>query len=292
MENIQSIAETMATVAAAKLARTRNKALGLKSYSQRLRQIVLDQSACLESFGLKLEEISPLMKEKENANQTLLIAIAADQGMCGSYNGRVCRLAHSLVEDEKNEGRDVVVVTKGFKAQEYFQKKTNVPIDIKLYWRSEGVSLRDARELLNLILEAYEKREVGLVKVAYTAFYSPAKTEPEVITILPIKMEFETSYEGAAQEWFYEPEVVPILEELIPTYLQVQVYDLLLESYASEQAARMMAMQDATERAEKVLAELHAQYNKIRRELVTIDLLGILSAGQVLKKEAGARMGF
>lgn len=292
MDNIQSIAETMATVAAAKLARTRNKALGLKSYSQRLRRIALDQSVYVKSFGPRLEEISPLMREKEGAGQTLLIVIAADQGMCGNYNGRVCRLAHSLVEEEQKQAQEVLLVTKGLKAQEYFQKKTGLPIAIQLSWRSEGVSLKDADELITLILEYYKKREVGSVQVVYTAFYSPVRREPEAMRILPIKLELETSDQATEQEWFYEPEVFPIIEELVPTYLRVQVYDLLLESYASEQAARMMAMEDAADRAEKVLAELHTQYNKVRRELVTIDLFGILSAAQVLKKETAVKMGF
>jgi F-type H+-transporting ATPase subunit gamma len=292
MENIQGIAETMATVAAAKLARTRNKALGLKSYSQRLRRIALDQSAWIKSFGPRLEEISPLMREKEGADQTLLLVIAADQGMCGNYNGRVCRLAHSLVDEELEQAREVLLITKGLKAQEYFEKKTDLPIAVKLNWRSEGVSLEDADELLALILEFYEKEEVGSVQAAYTAFYSPVRREPEAIKILPIQLELETSDLATEREWFYEPEIFPIVEELVPTYLRVQVYDLLLESYASEQAARMMAMEDAADRAEKVLVELHAQYNKVRRELVTIDLLGILSAAQVLKKETAAKMGF
>lgn len=292
MENIQNIAETMATVAAAKLARTRNKALGLKSYSRMLRQIVLEQSVYVKSFGPRLEEISFLMREKEEANQTLLLVIAADQGMCGNYNSRVCRLAHSFVEEEQKQAREVLLVTKGLKAQEYFQKKTDLHIAVKLNWRSEGVSLEDAEELITLIHEFYEKREVGSVHAAHTAFYSPVRRETEVISILPIKLELETPHQATGEEWFYEPEVFSIIEEVVPTYLRVQVYDLLLESYASEQAARMMAMQDAADRAEKVLVELHTQYNKVRRELVTIDLLGILSAAQVLKKEDAAKMGF
>lgn len=292
MENIASIAETMATVAAAKLARTRNKALGLKSYSQRLRRIVLDQSASIKSSGPRLAEISPLMREKEEASQTLLLVIAADQGMCGNYNGRVCRLAQSFVEGGQKQGRDVLLVTKGLKAREYFEKKTDFPIALQMSWRSEGVSLKDADELIALILEYFEKPEVSSVQVAYTAFYSPVRREPEVTRILPIKLELETSDEATEQEWFYEPEMFPIVEELVPTYLRVQVYDLLLESYASEQAARMMAMEDAADRSEKVLVELHTQYNKVRRELVTIDLLGILSAAQVLKKETADKLGF
>jgi F-type H+-transporting ATPase subunit gamma len=82
------------------------------------------------------------------------------------------------------------------------------------------------------------------------------------------------------------------LAELIPTYLRIQVFNILLESYASEQGARMMAMEEASDRAEKTLKELGIQFNRIRRDLVTLDLLGILSAAKVIEKEAASSVGF
>jgi len=294
VENIQTITQTMATVAAAKLARTRFKASGLQVYSSKMRELALRQSRYVQKFAdHKLEEYSPLMEERKEINKVALFVIASDIGMCGNYNGQVCRLGHKFVEDKQKEKKNVFLVTKGLKAEEYFRKRTNFPIIHKYAWRTEGVSLKDAEELLNLMLALYKQREVDEVYSAYTRFQSAIKREPQLIRLLPLRIEREEKVkEPEFESWIYEPNAVSLLEELIPTYLRIQVYDLLLESYASEQGARMMAMEEASDRAEKTLQGLKVQYNKMRRDLVTLDLLGIISASKVLEKEAIAKVGF
>jgi len=293
VDNIRNITQTMATVAAAKLARSRYKAAGLRVYSQKMREIILYQSKYIQKFGEKFEKYSPLLQQKDEVKKIALFVIASDVGMCGNYNGQICRLAHKFVEDRQKEGKVVFLITKGLKAEEYFRKKTNFPIIQKYNWRTEGVSLVDAEELLNLMLAFYNAGEADEIYAAYTQFYSAVKREPKLLKLLPLKLDIEEELkEHEFEEWIYEPEVALILEELVPTYLRIQVYDILLESYASEQGARMMAMEEASERAEKTLQVLRVQYNKTRRDLVTLDLLGIISAGKVLEKEAIASKGF
>lgn len=292
VQNIQTITQTMATVAAAKLTRTRYKAAGLRIYSEKMREITLRQTRYVEKFSRGgLEKYSPLLKKKEE-NKIALFVLASDIGMCGNYNGQVCRLAQQFVEDKQKEDKNVFLITKGLKAEEYFRKKTKFPIIHKYRWRSEGVSLKDAEELLNLMFSLTEK-EVDTVYCAYTGFISALKLEPKIIPLLPLKIELEKeTKEPEYESWIYEPDPITILEELIPTYLRIQVYDLILEAYASEQSARMMAMEEASDRAEKTLQGLKLQYNKMRRELVTLDLLGIIGAGKIIEKEAIARIGF
>lgn len=293
IDNIRNITQTIATVAAAKLARTRTKAAGLQTYSRKMREIILDQSTHVQESGEELGKYSPLLRGKEKVEKVGLFVIASDVGMCGNYNGRINRLAHKFAQDKLAKNQQVFLITKGLKAEEYFRKKTKLPIIHKYTWRSEGVSLADAEEVLNLMLNFYERATVDQVDIAYTQFYSAVKSEPKVLKLLPLSLGVGEKAEGPRLEsWIYEPNRALILEELVPTYLRIQVYDILLESYASEQAARMMAMEEATDRAEKTLRALLAQYNKMRRELVTLDLLGIISAGKVLEKEATSQMGF
>lgn len=289
MSNIQGTTQTMSTVAAAKLARSRSKALSLRAYVERMREIVSTQSAYFNELG----EISPLFKQKERGKKIMVVVVTSDIGMCGSYNGQICRLAQSFLERLEDKGVPVGLWSKGLKGEEFFRRKTKYRVDGYDPWSPEGVSLNDAVKLLYTMSDLLMAEDVKEVHCAYTRFISTAKREPRIIRILPVGMDtLVWGREHKLQDWIYEPGPIDILSELIPTYLRTQIFDILLESYASEQGARMMAMEEASDRAEKTLRELGIQYNRIRRDLVTLDLLGILSAAKVIEKEAAANTGF
>jgi F-type H+-transporting ATPase subunit gamma len=279
----------MSTVAAAKLARSRSKALSLQVYVRRMREIVSTQTAYFEELG----EISPLFMPKGKGEKIMIVMITSDIGMCGSYNGQICRLAQSFIESYEEKGISVGAWSKGRKGEEFFRRKTKYRVEGYDPWSPEGVTLNDAVKLLYTMSDFFMSDDVKEVYCAYTRFISAAKREPKIIRMFPLGMETLTwGKEHKFQDWIYEPNAQDLLEELIPNYIRTQVYDLLLESYASEQGARMMAMEEASDRAEKTLKELRVHYNRIRRDLVTLDLLGILSAAKVIEKEAASSIGF
>jgi F-type H+-transporting ATPase subunit gamma len=142
----------------------------------------------------------------------------------------------------------------------------------------------EVEKLLPLLLEPYLNGAVDEVYAAYTRFYSPIRRLPQVRRLLPLTLERNGQSGATIEKWHYEPSFREIVDELLAIYLRVQLYDVLLESYASEQGARMITMEEATERAEKTLWECRVQYNRLRRESITIDLLGVLFASRVVEE--------
>jgi F-type H+-transporting ATPase subunit gamma len=291
VENIKATTQTMSTVAAAKLARSRNKAASLRAYAEKMREIVLVQSYYVTEFGDKISEVSPLFKTKADEGRTIFVVIGSDIGMCGGYNGQIGRLAQEKIEEMEEKGQHCVVFCKGVKSEEFFRRKTKVPILGMEKWSDEGVSINDAIKLLITMMNFFNDDKVKEIYCAYTKFYSPVKREPTVLRMLPLNFNIMAA-PGTFQsfeDWIYEPDPISILKELIPTYFRIQVFDMLLESYASEQGARMMAMEEASDRAEDTLRGLRVNYNKMRRDLITLDLLGILSAANVIELEAAKK---
>jgi F-type H+-transporting ATPase subunit gamma len=293
----------MSTVAAAKLARARYKAATLGNFAEKMRQIALIQSELAlysekDMFSEKvMSQISPLLIKKMRQNRIVVFVIASDIGMCGNYNGRIGKKTQIFLDGilRKNRKAEVGIWIKGIRGERFFKKNTPFPILKVDSWSDQGVSIMDALSMIMTMTDLFLNKNIDEIYCAYTKFLSPVKREPKVIKLLPFSfgLEEETGKEGTAKiKWIYEPDPLTILKELIPMYFKIQIFDLLLESYASEQGARMMAMEDASDRAAEKLQEMGIQYNRMRRDLITLDLLGILSAARVIEKEATAQTAF
>lgn len=296
VENIMDTTETMSTVAAAKLARSRAKAVSLRAYTERLRRIALLQSQYALNNKQALSQVSPLLIKKPKQNRIVVFMIASDIGMCGSYNGIIGKKTHLFLEEylKSNKEAEVGVWIKGKRGERYIKTKTHFPILKISPWSEEGVSMTDALGLVKDMSDLFLNQGIDQIYCAYTKFNGPAKREPTVIKMLPFVLSGEESAKEHynSEDWIYEPDSLAILAELVPTYFKIQIFDILLESYASEQGARMMAMEDASERAAEKLEEMGIHYNRMRRDLITLDLLGILSAAKVIEKESAAQAGF
>ena len=283
VQNIETITRTLATVSAAKLSSTRRRATGLREYTRKMREILSGQKAYLESKGLSIGSLSPLLREKEAVKNIAALVITADRGMCGNYNLAACRLALDFWEERKKAGQNTVFLVKGKKGNRYFRKR-GAAIMHSEGWRREGVRPEEVEKLLPLLLDRYLNGTVDEVYAVYTQFYSPIRRLPHIRRLLPLTLERNGRSREAIEKWHYEPSFREIVDELLAIYLRAQLYDILLESYASEQGARMITMEEATERAEKTLWECRVQHNRLRRESITIDLLGILFASKVVEE--------
>ena len=290
VENIKQTTDTMATVSAAKLARARRKALGLQKYAKKLRQMALLQTQTNID-----PNISPLLQKSSKIKKVAIFVIASDIGMCGSFNGKICKKGHMFLDDLKEKNIEGYIWIKGTRGEKYFKKKTNYPIlKVEPWVEGGGVSMDDTLDVINNMSDLFFNEGYDEIYCAYTKFLGPAKREPKVIKMLPLVFDIKSGAKKVTSmtQWIYEPNQNSILVELIPTYFKVQVFDILLESFASEQGARMMAMEEASERADKKLITMLREFNKIRKDLITLDLLGILSAAKVIEKEAASQTGF
>ena len=283
VENIETIARTLATVSAAKLSGSRRRAAGLREYTRKMEEILGHQKAYMEGKGVSIGSLSPLLTERDTVHNVAVLVVTADRGMCGNYNLAACRLAMKFWEQRKKSGQNTVFLVKGRKGERYFRKRS-AAIVYSAGWRRKGVLPEEVEKVLSLLLDQYLSRAVDEVYAVYTQFYSPIRRLTKIKRMLPITLELHGQGGSAINKWYYEPSFRDIVDELLAIYLRVQLYDVLLESYSSEQGARMITMEEATERANKTLWECRGMHNRLRRESITLDLLSALYASKVVEE--------
>ena len=288
VQNIKTISQTLATVSAAKLSKTRERAAGMREYAQKMHQILCEQQYYLQTKGVNLEDFSPLLRERK-AENTLLYMIASDKGMCGNYNLSVFWKSMKFWEAKQKAGQNVIFMAKGKKSARYIEKR-GLKIAHLESWRREGVLPEEVERILSYLALLFLSKQVDEVYAVYTQFHSPIKRVTLLKKLLPIKLKPVKKARplGQSDKWFYEPAFAPLFNELLFIYLRVRLYDFLLESFASEQGARMINMQEAVERAEKKLKECYTDYNRLRREIITLDLLGVLFSPKAMEEEVTA----
>jgi F-type H+-transporting ATPase subunit gamma len=253
-------------------------------YADRIRRILLTQQRCAARLGLPLSGLSPFLQPKESTKNITLILITADIGMCGGYNLQANRLALEFIKARENEGRKVMLLAKGKKGQRYFGK-LGYEFVLRQTWSRTGLTEPEVDEILSFATNQFLEGETDEVYCLYTKFFTPIKHQAAIIRMLPLEAEFGDAPEKEVDEWYYEPNLPDLIRELIPIYLKAQIYDVLLESYASEQGARMVAMEEAKERAEEALGECQTLYHRLQREGVTLGLLGTISVSEILADE-------
>jgi F-type H+-transporting ATPase subunit gamma len=284
VENIQAVTRTLATVAAAKLSRTRNRAAGMRAYARSVRDMLHHQQTYLARA--RLEPFAPLLEQREPQNRVALLVITADRGMCGGYNLEATRAALAFWERGQRAGHRVTFILKGKRGVGYFKRRRAEIVHHEGWWR-EGVRAQDVERLLGVILNLYRSGAADAVYAIYTEFYSPIHRRARAVRLLPVEAPAagdSVSAGAPIEKWHHEPAFQELIEELVAVYLRVQLYDVLLESYASEQGARMITMQEATERADKTLQEYRVQHHRLRREAITIDLLQTLFASKAVEE--------
>lgn len=289
VENIQVVTRTLATVAAAKLSRTRRRAMGLRPYSRAIREMLSRQQAALARTGTA-PACSSLLQPRRPVKRVDLLVITGDRGMCGGYNLDACRRGAEFWTRSSGAGRRVTFILKGRRGLAYFTRR-NADILHHEGWRREGLVAPEVERLLGVLLDRYRSGEADAVYAVYTEFHSPIHRVPRVVRMLPVEMPDGARPAGRAGEterWHHEPNVGEVIDELLAVYLRVELCDVLLESYASEQGARMITMQEATERADKALQGYRVQHHRLRRESITTDLLQTLFASRAARGTAVA----
>jgi F-type H+-transporting ATPase subunit gamma len=288
IENIQRITRTLATVSAARLSRTRRRAAGMREYAGRFRDVLERQQAYMARAGLEILRYSDLLQPRAVVRSVAIVLITADRGMCGGYNLEACRLAAQQWNERRKAGQRVRFIVIGRKGAKFLTKR-HAEIVHRENWRREGISVAVLESLLRLLLELYRSGEVDAVDAVYTQFHSALRREPRVRHIIPVHLEAgarAAMRDDATQHWHYEPAFREIIDELVTVHVRVQLLGVLLESHASEQGARMITMEEATERADKTLQQCRVQHNRMRRETITTDLLGALYASRAIEETA------
>ena len=207
-------------------------------------------------------------------DRTAYIVIAGDKGLAGAFNSNVLNLAW-----EHMQTRPVhYVVTIGQMARAFFEGK-HQPVDLEFTHAVTNPTLHDARGIMRDILDLYDRNLMDEVVVVFTHMYSTTVQKPELVRLLPIVEsdipgDVESSFTG---EILYDPSPNEVLNVLVPQYLVGMIYSVLIHSFASEHASRMLAMSNANKNADKMLESLNLEYNRSRQSAITTELLDLAS---------------
>ena len=278
--SIRSISETEQITRAMHLISTSKMKKAISRYEANHVHFERVQSALKDMLMHTRDLEHPYVGESEGGKAAYVV-IAADKGLCGGYNHNVLNLA--LEHMQRSAERYILTV--GQVARAFFDRRGYM-VDVEFLHVSQNPSLYNARNITKDILELYDSGLMNEVYVVYTKFTSVLKQEPRVIKLLPVSIsnfvdvETEAQYSG---ELFYHPSVKQVFDKLIPQYIVGLVYGCLVQSFASEQCARMTAMESATQNAEELISSLTMQYNRARQSAITNEISEIIGAMDALK---------
>ncbi|PSQ55675.1 MAG: ATP synthase F1 subunit gamma [Bacteroidetes bacterium QH_10_64_37] len=293
VENTKQVTRAMKMVAAAKLRRAQERIFQARPYAYKVRELTNHLKRELDPTAHSFFEAP------EEATGVLVIVVAADRGLCGSFNSDVFKTAENLIETSYAQERrndDLFLLCVGEKAHKHFQKR-----DYRLVGDYQGIfddlNFNVARQVVQDAVEGFERGIWGEVTLVYNEFKNTIVQNQIVEPLLPIPEErFETPVmqeeanvfhlpeNGQAVDYIFEPDARGLLDELVPRFLYYQMWRALLESNAAEQGARMVAMDNATTNAEELIEDLTLEYNRARQSAITRELLDITSGAEALEE--------
>ncbi|HET97395.1 MAG TPA: ATP synthase F1 subunit gamma [Desulfurivibrio alkaliphilus] len=278
VKKTSQITKAMNMVAAAKLRGAQSKMEAFRPYAEQFHAAMASLSAGTGGARFPLMEVREVKKVE-------LVVVTSDRGLCGSFNANILKVANRAVAELEAAGKKVSLVCVGKKARNFFRKSGKMRKD---YIDIMGTfQMFNARAIAQDAAANFLSGEADEVRLIYGRFHSVALQRPEQTTILPIKP-IEGEAGGAAAPasqavYIYEPSQEEIMEVLLPMFLNVMVYHSMLEVSASEHAARMTAMDNATRACKDIINNLTLIYNKTRQAGITSELMDIVGGAEALK---------
>jgi F-type H+-transporting ATPase subunit gamma len=283
VKSTQKITAAMKMVAASKLRRAQEQAEAGRPYAERMGRMLESLAANVSSNG----QGPKLMTGTGKQDVQLLIVISSDRGLCGGFNGTIVREARRQIARLEGEGKTVKVLTVGRKARD--QIRRTHPKSVFHSYEDIGrkrLSFSEADTITTKVLELYEAGEFDVASVIYNKFKSAMTQIVTVQQVVPFAISGEEAAADAGGElkamYDFEPDEEQILADLLPKNLSIQVYRALLESAASEQGARMTAMDSATRNAGDMINKLTLTYNRTRQAVITKELIEIISGAEAI----------
>jgi F-type H+-transporting ATPase subunit gamma len=273
------ITSAMKMMAAAKLRKAQNAIVKLRPYAQKLTDILQNLSASIGDSG---ESAYTKVREPQ---KILLVVIASNRGLCGSFNTNVIKAAVGLIIDryrEQNRKNSVSLICIGKKVSDYFQKR-NYKVDSVHDELYDNMTYEKVSVVAEKVMASFTKGEYDRVYLIYNQFKNAAVQYLQVEPFLPVVPKKDEKASTTLSNYIFEPDMETILRDLVPRSLRIQFYKALLDSFASEQGARMTAMQQASDNAEDMIRELQLSYNKARQAAITKELLEIVAGAEALK---------
>jgi F-type H+-transporting ATPase subunit gamma len=282
VQSTRKITRAMELIAASRIVRAQHAIRAARPYVDQMRDVVRNLADTPEAAS------HPLFRRPESLRRAALIVITADRGLAGAYNSSVLRASERTLARHRQEGHDVMLVTVGRKADSHFRFR-NRPPATAITGISDRPAFADARRIVGAVMEAYTEGEVDQVQLIYTRFRSMGVQEVTLRQLVPLEDMDRDQEDGQHVDYEYEPDPREILDRLVPRWLEAEVFAALLESAASEHAARQRAMKAATDNADELTKVLTRRMNRARQDTITTEIMEIVGGAEALG--AGASNG-
>lgn len=275
VKNTQKITRAMEMIAASRIMKAQRRVNAARPYAEQITTIIKGLAASNSA------QSHPLLTEFPEATKTALVVITSDRGLAGAYNANILKRADTIIEQVEADGNSVDLYLVGNKSHQHF-KFIGRPAREQWGGISDSPEFRDASDVGKAVMDAFSDGEYNNVRLVYTDFKSALHQVPTTMTLLPVDPAEFAGSEGLDPEIEFEPDPQEILDLLIPRYVEAKIYAGLLESAASEHAARQRAMKSATDNANDVIDTLSRTMNQARQDQVTTELTEIVGGAAAL----------
>ena len=278
VKSTQKITKAMKMVAAAKLKRAQESAEKGRPYSEKMNNIILNLS-----LGIADKESAPKLLSGSGKNQIhLCVVMTSDRGLCGGFNANIIKKAKNYFSDVTKEGKEIKIITVGSKGNDQLKRLYGDKIIENISFKeSKNANFFDAEKVGKIIIEKFEKEEFDICTIFFNQFKNVITQIPQAQQIIPLNAVNENR-ENLNESYEFEPDEDEILNNLLPKNISTQIFKAMLENSASEQGARMSAMDNATRNAGVMVDKLTIEYNRSRQAAITTELIEIISGAESL----------
>jgi F-type H+-transporting ATPase subunit gamma len=281
VNSTKKITRAMELIATTRIAKAQARVLAARPYAEQITAVIRSLAAGGAAGG------QPLLTAKTEVKTIAYIVLAADRGLAGAFNSAVIRMTERAIIADREAGRAYFLVTVGKKAEDYFRFR-GYKIDASFRGFTEQPTYEDARRVAASVVAKFNDGELDQVELVYTQFLSAGSQRPVLKRFMPIEMDApaEAGSSGSPKsDYEYEPEPVSILNSLLPRYVESRLFAAMLESAASEHAARQRAMKSATENAGELVKKYSRQMNSVRQASITTEIMEIVSGAEALSSD-------
>jgi F-type H+-transporting ATPase subunit gamma len=272
VQSTAKITRAMEMIATAKMKKAQDTAIAGRPYNDKIMQVIADLSAQAAAGGA----VHPLLIARP-VKKICIVDITSDRGLCGGLNTNLNRLVGNFILEQKVPVTTITVGTKG----RDFLRRSMREIRAEFIKMNDRPQMADTIAISQIIVEDYKSGLYDQVYLAYSKFVNLMTQKPIMQQLLPV--EPATLPKSVSPEYIFEPDAIHLLDELLPRFVEMEVYHAVLESKASFYSAQMMAMRNATDNAYDVIADLTLTLNKARQEMITKELLDIVAGVEGLK---------
>jgi F-type H+-transporting ATPase subunit gamma len=277
IKKTQKITKAMQMVAASKLRKAREAAEDSRLYTDNLQQIIASQACEGSNLGRSL------IYGSETPKNALLVVSSSDRGLCGGLNTNVSKQVISEMKKLESDGLNVNLLFIGGKSFDYLKHNyKDKTIDNREGYSLNKVTYSSAKEIADFLITEFDQEKIDICKIIFSKFNNAISQEPKIISLIPCETGEKISTSNENLQYEYEPSKEELLETIAPKNIAVQLFQCFLEAFASEQGARMTAMDNAVTNCSDLIKKLNLKYNRTRQAKITTELIEIIAASEAI----------